>query len=174
MSSSERNNPTASCEFTENLDFLRQTYFFSGLPLESLKVFAYLCTREKFKAGEYLFRQSEDDGQAFYVISGRICIERADDDRLTPIRRLEAGQFIGGLTLLAENPRLFSLRTEEDATCLVLSRDKFTKAVQQYPEQMTRIFKTVVAAIGTWEEGFLTDRANDCGGCLTRLGVSLL
>lgn len=174
MSSSEGNSPGASCEFTQNLDLLRQTYFFSSLPLESLKVFAYLCTREKFKTGEYLFRQSEDDGQAFFIIGGRVCIERTDNDRVMEIRRLETGAFIGGLTLLAESPRLFSLRAEENTLCLVLSRDKFTKAVRQYPEQMARIFKAVITAIGSWEESFLTDRANECGGCLPRLGVSLL
>ena len=48
MSSLDENSLSPSSEYQENLDILRQTYFFSGLPLESLKVFAYLCTREKF------------------------------------------------------------------------------------------------------------------------------
>jgi hypothetical protein len=54
MSSLDESSPIPSCEYQENLDILRQTYFFSGLPLESLKIFAYLCTREKFKEGEVL------------------------------------------------------------------------------------------------------------------------
>ena len=70
MSLLEKNNTTPSSEFQENLELLRQIYFFSGLPLETLKVFAYLCTREKFKPDEYIFNQDEDDGQAFYIIKG--------------------------------------------------------------------------------------------------------
>ena len=56
MSSLEKNNLAPSSEFQENLEILRQTYFFSGLPLETLKIFAYLCTREKFRQGEHIFR----------------------------------------------------------------------------------------------------------------------
>ena len=71
MSLLEKNNSAPASEFQENLEILRQTYFFSGLPLETLKIFAYLCTREKFRPGEHIFRQNEDDGQAFYIIDGQ-------------------------------------------------------------------------------------------------------
>ncbi len=174
MSSLEKNSQGPSCEFTENLNVLRQTYFFSGLPLESLKIFAYLCTRETFRAGDYLFRQDEDDGLAFYLVSGRVSVERTDKDRTREIRTFDAGQFIGGLTLLGETRRLYSLKAVEDVVSVVLSREKFTKAIQQFPEQMARIFKAVVNVVDDWEERFLTERADDCGGCLPNLGVSLL
>ena len=61
-SSPEKNETTQSSEFQENLEILRQTYFFSGLPLQGLKVLAFVCTREKYKEGELLFKQDEDDG----------------------------------------------------------------------------------------------------------------
>ena len=51
MNSPEKNSGPTICEFQDNLNLLRQTYFFSGLPLETLKVFAYLCDREKFRSG---------------------------------------------------------------------------------------------------------------------------
>jgi len=71
MSLSEKNEVNPSSELEENLEILRQTYFFSGLPLETLKIFAYLCIREKFKKNEYIFKQYEDDGRAFYIIDGK-------------------------------------------------------------------------------------------------------
>ncbi len=37
-----KTNTGLSCEFQENLNLLRETYFFTGFPLEALKVFAYL------------------------------------------------------------------------------------------------------------------------------------
>jgi CRP-like cAMP-binding protein len=174
MSSQEKNSHAPSCEFTENLNVLRQTYFFSGLPLESLKVFAYLCTRETYHSGDYLFRQNEDDGQAFYLVRGRARVERTDKDQTREIRTFGAGQFIGGLTLLGETRRLYSLKAIEDVVSIVLGREKFTRAIQQFPDQMPRIFKAVVTVVDDWEERFLTERADDCGGCLPNLGVSLL
>lgn len=174
MSSSAENSPGTACEFTENLDLLRQTYFFSRLPLESLKVFAYLGTREKLNDGEYLFRQGEEDDQAYCVVSGRGCLERSDNGSRRDLREIGPGDFIGGLTLLGEARRLYSLRAVGGIVCLELKREKFVKAVQQFPDQMPRIFRAVVEAVVSWEARFLGELGGDCGQCLPRLGVSLL
>lgn len=174
MSSSEKNRNGPSSELEENLAILRDTYFFSGLPLETLKVFAYLCTRVKFKQGEYIFRQNEDDGRAFYIISGKAKLERTDNSTAKEIRDCHTGEFLGGLTLLGEVRRLFSLKAVQDTICLVLNRDKFSKAIEQFPDIMPRIFKAVAKNIDAWEERFLADRADMCGECMIDLGVSLI
>ena len=174
MSSSEINNANPSSELEENLEILRQTYFFSGLPLETLKIFAYLCTREKFKKEEYIFKQHEDDGRAFYLISGTASLERTDNSNAKQIRDCKAGEFIGSLTLLGEVRRLFSLKATEDTICLVLEREKFSKALLQFPDIMPRIFKAVAKNINTWEERFLSGRGDMCGECMENLGVSLI
>ena len=174
MSSLEKNNSAPASEFQENLEILRQTYFFSGLPLETLKVFAYLCKREKLKGGEHIFRQDEDDGQALYIIDGKARLERQDNGKTAVVRDCETGEFIGGLTLLGEKRRLFSLKAVEDTTCLVLNREKFSKTMEQFPHLMFKICKAVAQNIDTWEERFLTDRADQCGECLSKLGVTLI
>jgi CRP-like cAMP-binding protein len=153
---------------------LRQTYFFSGIPLEALKVFAYLCTREKFKPGEHLFRQGEDDGQAFYIIEGKAVLEYEKNGETKIIRDIGSGDFMGGLTLVGEMRRLFSLKAAEDTTCLILNRDKFSKTLEQFDDLMPKIFKALVTGIDSWEERFLADRTDQCGDCMEHLGVSLL
>lgn len=174
MSSLEKNNLAPSSEFQENLEILRQTYFFSSLPLETLKIFAYLCTREKFKQGEHLFRQDEDDGQAFYIIEGQARLERTDNGTTTEIRDCKTGEFLGGLTLLGETRRLFSLKSVTDTTCLVLNRGKFLKTMEQFPNLLARICNAVAQSIDSWEDRFLSDRSAQCGDCLSRLGVTLI
>ena len=74
--SAEKNESCPTCEFQNNLNILREIYFFSALPIDTLKVFAYLCTRENFKPGDFLFTQEDDDGQAFYLISGEAALIR--------------------------------------------------------------------------------------------------
>jgi CRP/FNR family cyclic AMP-dependent transcriptional regulator len=174
MNSSEKNRTGPSSELEENLEILRQIYFFSGLPLETLKVFAYLCTRVKFKQGEYIFHQNEDDGRAFYIISGKARLERTDNSTAKEIRDCDAGEFMGGLALLGQVRRLFSLKTLQDTVCLILEREKFSKAIEQFPDIMPRIFRAVAKNIDVWEERFLADRADMCGQCLVNLGVSLI
>ncbi len=174
MSLLERNNSTPSSEFQENLEILRQIYFFSGLPLETLKVFAYLCTREKFRQDEYIFSQDEDDGQAFYIINGIARLERKDNAKTTAVREYKTGEFIGGLTLLGETRRLFSLKSVTETTCLVLGREKFSKTIEQFPNLLAKICNAVAKSIDSWEERFLADRFDQCGDCLSNLGVTLL
>jgi CRP-like cAMP-binding protein len=174
MSLSETNKSTPSSEFQENLEILRQIYFFSGLPLETLKIFAYLCIRQKFKQGEHIFRQSEDDGQAFYIVAGKARLERKDNGETTKVRDCDTGEFLGGLTLLGETSRLFSCISTAETTCLVLNREKFTKTMKQFPDLMLKICKAVAQNIDTWERRFLNGLGDQCGECMGRLGVTLL
>ncbi len=153
---------------------MRQIYFFSGLPLETLKIFAYLCTRENFKQGEHIFRQNENDGQAFYIVEGKARLEREDNGDTTIMRDCESGEFLGGLTLLGATGRLFSLKSVADTTCLVLNREKFAKTMAQFPDLMMKICKAVAQSIDTWEKRFLTDQGDQCGECMGRLGVTLI
>jgi CRP/FNR family transcriptional regulator, cyclic AMP receptor protein len=174
MSLSEKNKSNPSSEFQENLEILRQTYFFSGLPLETLKIFAYLCTREKFKQGDHIFRQDEDDGQAFYIIEGKAILERRNNGDTSAVRDCQTGEFLGGLTLLGEAGRLFSLKSVTDTTCLVLSREKFSKTMEQFPGLMMKICKAVAQHIDNWEKRFLAEQGDQCGECIRRWGVTLI
>jgi CRP-like cAMP-binding protein len=174
MSLSEINNSTPSSEFQENLEILRQIYFFSGLPLETLKIFAYLCTREKFKQGEHIFRQNDDDGQAFYIVEGKAKLEHRDNGVTATVRDCETGEFLGGLTLLGETGRLFSLKSVTDTTCLVLSREKFAKTMEQFPGLLMKICKAVAHNIHNWEKRLLADQGSRCGNGIIRMGVTLI
>jgi CRP/FNR family transcriptional regulator, cyclic AMP receptor protein len=91
-----RNDESLSNEFQENLNSLRETYFFSSFPLEALKVFTYLCKRELFKAGDPLFIQGEDDGQAFLIISGSAQLLREQAGEHHVVREYASGTFLGG------------------------------------------------------------------------------
>jgi len=170
----EKSESCPTCEFQGNLNILREIYFFSALPIETLKVFAYLCTRENFKPGEYLFTQDDDDGQAFYLVSGEAALIRSDNACEVVIRNYTAGDFSGALTLLGNTRRLFSLRASTPVTCLILSREKFVHAMDQYPQLMSSIFRSVVEKIHQWEELFLSERSEGCSACKQKIGVSLI
>lgn len=172
--SSGKTEAHQSSELQENLGFLRQIYFFSGLPLESLKVFAYMCTRETFKQGEYLFRQGDDDGQAFYIVSGKTRLVHTDGGGEQMIRDYDTGEFLGGMALLGNMHRLFSLKALTEVTCLILTREKFSTTIQQFPDLMPKLIKSVVERISAWEGGFLASRGEGCEVCRQKVGVSLV
>jgi len=174
MNSSETNSPSTGSELDQNLEYLRQTYLFAVVPLESLKVFAYLCAREKFKHGEYLIHQGEDDGQAFYIIAGRAMLEREEGGQVQSVRKIEAGEFIGGMSLMGSMQRLYSVRAETETTCLILNREKFSRTMSKFQDLMPSFFKALVGQIDAWEKSFLSARMDQCSDCLKQLGVSLI
>ena len=175
MNSSEgKNDVSLSLEFQEEINFLRETYFFSSLPLDVLKLLAYLCTRETFKEGDYLFSQGEDDGQAFFILSGETRLSHSIDGQERVVREISKETFVGGLALMGRLPRLFSLQAVTDTTCLVLSRDKFEKAMEQFPDQIPKIIKALVERISNWEERFLNEINDNCDACRSKIGVSLI
>jgi CRP-like cAMP-binding protein len=164
-SSAGKSSAGGTCEFQQNLEILRQIEFFAGLPLETLKVFAYLCTRESFSAEEYLYTQDDDDGQAFYILSGRLVLVHNTDDGEAIIQDYQPGDFIGGLSLLAPMRRIFALKAGQETHCLVLSREKFAKAIEQFPVLIPRVFKSVADSIRDWDQKRLFE--------MTEKGLSL-
>jgi CRP/FNR family cyclic AMP-dependent transcriptional regulator len=174
MNSSENDKPCPTCELEQNLNFLRQTYFFSGIPVDILKVFAYLCLREEFQAGEYIFRQGEDDGQAYYLIEGQAMLEHENNGHIHPIRECRSGDFLGGLGLVGKLSRRYSLKTLTRMVCLVMTREKFLKVRAQFPEMTPRLFQAVLDAVDTWEKQFLSACAGQGAGCCGRMGLSVM
>ena len=173
-SSMERGQPPESSEFQENLEFLRQMDFFSAMSLEALKVFAYLFTREKFKPGDQLVEQDDSDGKAFYIISGTAEVVREDERGQAILGKFVQGEFFGGLALLGDMRRLFSVRAQADMMCLVMTREKFTKAMEQFPELMPRVLQATVKGIRLWEKRLLLEPGGLCNQCRKKVGVSLI
>lgn len=173
-SSMVKNDVCSLCEFDKNLSILREIYFFSELPLDTLKVLAYLCTRENCKAGDYLFQQNEDDGRAFYLISGQARLIHADANGAVTIRDFDKDTFVGSLALLGSFRRLFSLQALTDMVCLVLERQKFNKVVEQFPAILPRALQAMVGGIHSWEEKFLAQMDEGCGQCRGKMGVSVI
>ena len=170
----DKNDAYTSSELQENLQILRQTKFFSVMPIENMKVFAYICSREAYKAGDYLFHQDEDDGQAFYIISGKARLVISCEGREEVIREYREGEFLGGMSLFAKMHRHFSLVAETDLKCLTVTREKFMATMGQFPELMPRIVQTLVESVYRWEERFMATRSKCCEACRHWLGVSVI
>lgn len=172
---SEKNNDSfKSSEFKENLEILRQIFFFSGMPIEKLKVFAFICRRETFRDNEIIFTQGEDDGQGIFIVSGKANLVYDVPEGQEEIRTIIEGEFLGGISLLAEMRRHFSLKASGDVVCLVLKRDQFVSAMQQFPEVLPRIVKSMMERINDWEGRFLEFLGENRAECRHNLGVSIL
>jgi CRP-like cAMP-binding protein len=169
----EINESCDTCEFTENLNLLRQVDFFSALPTEALKLATYLSAREHFQAGEVLFREGDDDGRAMYVVSGLLQAYREVDGKETALFSLEPGDLLGRLSLLGGIQRLFTLYVETDAVCLILSREKFARVLTLHPEAYPKLVRVIVENVTAWEKRLIKNTSG-VTECRHNLGVSLI
>ena len=169
----EKNDLMERSEFQENLIILREINFFSEFPLEVLKVFAYLCTREIYQEGDTIFSEYDDDGRAYCIVSGEAGLNRTHDDKEVYIRTCGENSFFGAFTLASMINRLFSLKALTDTCCLVLTRENFQKIVDQFPDSRQCIVKGLAENIVAWEERFLKENI-DCDSCKSNMGVSII
>jgi CRP-like cAMP-binding protein len=144
--------------------------FLSGLPLEPLKLLAYLCRRQTFRPGQTIFRQGEPDPNAYVILSGkaRLLLEAPQEILLIQIGEMD---FVGGLSLFCEMDRIYTLRAETQVVSLTLSRDKFQKTLEQYPEIGPRVYEASARSIIRWGAHFFSEHLAKCTECRSRMNI---
>jgi len=168
------NNTRVESEFLCNLNKFRQTNFFAGIPPEAVKIIAFLCSREFFQKGDYLFNQNDDDGCAYYILSGRVTLTRMNNNTEIEIKDYGEDSFIGALSIIAPMPRLFSLKAASDTACLVMTREKFSRVLDQFPDITLKIIKALGDKIQDAEKDFIHDFESHGKKIKNLLGISLL
>lgn len=168
-------NTNEECsEFLSNLAILRQTHVFSSLPMEAVKLFAYLCTREWYKQGDYLFKAGEDDGCSYYILMGSADLILESDGKADLVRSYPKESFLGALSMLAPMPRQFSLRAANDLTAIVMTREKLSKVIEKFPELTLQIVKAVARKIDQSEKQGIEGFRKLGSGVKDLLGTSLI
>ncbi len=163
---------TQASEYQEHLELIREIPYFSALSLEAQKVLAYLCVREHFPEGEAVFSTGDIDSSAYYIISGNL--EILTDNQEKPIGKFGPGDFIGALSLIGDSKRLFTVKATEDTLCIRLTKDKFNKVREQFPEITNKFMLVAVEAVNNWEKRFIKNLVPECSGCLSTLGLTLI
>lgn len=154
--------PVVRCELEENLEVLRRTSVFSEIPLQRLRLYAYLSRRMRFRPGEFLFRQGDRDDRGYILMAGRAQIIREYEDRSLILGELKGGEFFGGLALLANVQRLFSIRAVTAMECLTVDRESFRKLVILFPEVAIKALEMMVRRIAQMEEKLLEMKVHEC------------
>lgn len=168
-----QSNSDNVCEYEANLTVLRELPLFREAPLDAIRALAYLCRRMRYKAGDTLFNQGDEDHQAYYVLEGELDLLRDD----CVVGGYAKGVFIGGLALLADARRLFSLRARTPVYCIVLSRKKTPTDPEKAAAFLQAFSRATTQAVVDWESSLLRSLEKEGKGvqCSTmHLGVSLL
>ena len=148
-------SPGGRCELDVNLEILRSVPVFSEVPLQCLRVYAYMSRRIYYKAGSFLFRQGDMDDRGYIILSGRAQVVRELKESSILLDEFREGDFLGGLALFSNIRRLFSVRALTDLECLTLDREAFQKLLVQFPSVAVSMLDVMIRRIVTMEERLL-------------------
>lgn len=156
------NSNVGRCELDENLEILKALPVFSGIPTDRLRLYAYLSRRERYQPGQFLFRQGDHDNRGYIVIQGKARVIREFQDHFFLLNELGPGDFFGGLALLSDVARLFSVKAQEPLECLTIDRETFKKLVMQFPEVALKVLDVMIRRIAQMEEKLLQMKSDEC------------
>jgi CRP/FNR family cyclic AMP-dependent transcriptional regulator len=137
------NDSDDKSEFALNLNIIRQIEFFSGLSIEVMKLFALLCKRQSYKSGDVIFYQNEDDHCSYYILSGRAKLVLKNKGKEYFIREYKTEHYFGVLSLMTPMVNQFSLVATQDTICLTMTREAFSKVVDQFPKILLNVTKAI-------------------------------
>jgi cGMP-dependent protein kinase len=105
----------------ETINFLSRVQLFKRLPRDQLPVLATACATAEFTQGSVLIKQGDNGDKFFVIMKGQVNV--SIDGKA--VAKLAAGDYVGEMALLRDEPRTATITAESAITALTISRDKF-------------------------------------------------
>ncbi len=127
---------------------LREQQFFADLTDDELTVISKITSRQDFKLGDTVFKESED-GQSIYVLrSGEVkACKIAPDGELFTLTIMKDGDIFGEMSFLDGRPRSATIVAMSDLVTYVIERSDFETIVDENPRIIYKIMRNIVFTI---------------------------
>ena len=129
----------------ERVLFLRKVGLFAGLPPADLKDISALAREEEHQDGAVLAREDEVGDRMFVIASGIVRVVTGAEARV--VARRVAGDVVGELSIVADQPRVATLVCEGQVRVLVLSRREFESIVRDRPQVAQAVIRVLGARL---------------------------
>jgi CRP-like cAMP-binding protein len=128
-------------------DLIRKIDFFEPLEQKIIEKIAHVCIAREYSAGDYIVKQGESGLGLFFITRGCVKVEVDRDGKRTVVAQLKAEDFLGEMSIIDNKPRSASVICLEDTSCLLLTRDTFSKLMNKYPEIAIQMAKALAGRI---------------------------
>jgi CRP/FNR family cyclic AMP-dependent transcriptional regulator len=123
----------------QKLEKLGKVDIFSELGPNELLLLANQCTEQEFSANEMIFEEGSPANEIFILFEGDVELKRVSGQTAV----IREGESFGTLSVLGNQPRLFSARAAEPSHCLKLSRENLWEILEDYPAICHGIFRVM-------------------------------
>jgi HEAT repeat protein len=129
----------------ERMIYLKRVPFFQSLSVEQLKALATICDEKIFKKGQQVFKQGEEGGSLYIVVTGRVEVGlmNKEQDTFTMLATYEVNTVFGEMSLFDGQPRSADAIATEDTLTLTIRREPFLTLTRQYPNLSIHLITTL-------------------------------
>ena len=115
-----------------NLDLIRRVPLFSMLTNDQAQGIADSVVKRRFRRGELVIEAGRKSNALFILLTGRARVIAADArGREVILAVLQAGDYVGEMSLIDNEPHSATVRTEIQSDMLVLGRPEFARCLPE-------------------------------------------
>ena len=131
-----------------NLDLIRRVPLFSLLTNEQAQAIADGVVKRRFRRGELVVEQGKKSNALYILLSGRARVLTADSrGREVILAVLEAGDYVGEMSLIDNQPHSATVRCEVQSDMLILGRAEFARCLPENSSLSYAIMRGLVARL---------------------------
>jgi CRP/FNR family transcriptional regulator len=120
---------------------LKHTPLFRNVPGEGLRRLSDFIQEKDVHAGEIIFREEDFGDEMYLVRSGKVSIHQELGEGPALLDVIEPGGYFGEMAIIDDLPRTATATAEAATNLLVLHKNDFRTAVQDYPDIAFEIFR---------------------------------
>jgi len=128
-------------------EILKEHPFLEGFKPEHIQKMAELALEVQFGRDQIIFREGQESGLFFLILSGRIALEVSAPGRILRVQTLGPGEELGWSSVLGEGGKHFQARSLETVRALAFEGSRLRQACEQDPSfgyaLMRRLLKVV-------------------------------
>jgi CRP-like cAMP-binding protein len=134
------------------IEMIRKLDFFEALDQKVIKNIAKMCIAREFSAGDHIVKQGESGLGLYFITRGKAKVEIDRNGAKATVAELQEGDFLGELSMIDDQVRSADVICMEDTSCMLLTRDSFSKILNKHPEIALQMAKSLVARIRATNE----------------------
>lgn len=100
--------------------------------------------RERFATGETIFRQNEASHSAYLILSGSVDIHIEENGRRAHVATLKAGDVLGEMGLITDQPRSATATAQKDCALMRLEPEEFFRLLDEHPQEIMDYVKALI------------------------------
>ncbi|SVA65805.1 uncharacterized protein METZ01_LOCUS118659, partial [marine metagenome] len=116
----------------------------------------------RFEPGEVILHESDPSETAFQLLSGQVEVYGKRKEQIVVLGHLEAGDYLGEMGLIDEQPRSASARAVTDVAAVELERWEFIRLVSEQPASAYRLISRLAQHLRRMNKDLLS-LADDLG-----------